>query len=84
MNDPFEQEREDLAVNEAHYLGPDTEHGHDNEEEPEADICPDCDHKIGLHGRYGCEYEQDRWVSGLHNDALMAVPCGCKTYEVLK
>lgn len=39
-------------------------------------ICPDCDHRLGLHAdRYGCEFDRgDREINGL---LQAAGPCGC-------
>ena len=49
------------------------------ENDPE-EVCV-CGHAPRYHGKEGCEYERDRWVSGESMGAWVAWKCNCSESE---
>jgi len=45
------------------------------------DECEDCGHPLRYHGKEGCEYERDVFLSGLNSDGLVACRCSCASFK---
>jgi hypothetical protein len=50
----------------------------------EKDECDECFHTRSHHGKDGCEYEADHWVSGINCDGLVAWRCPCKSFKQIE